>query len=377
MIETTRRMAPRIATHTTAGEPFIVVGELTAPTGLGVSAQLCYEALKASGADVIGIDLPALNRASRWWRPPTCPPRGGTLLLHVNGPFVPLALLRLPRVVVRSSHIVGVWAWELPALPDEWNVGFDFVHDIWAPSSFTAGVIATKAGGRPVHVVPHPASARHVYPPLTPEAREKKPFTVLSIFNAASSLARKNPVAAIQAFTQAFGNSPDCRLILKTDNLDDSGAPGLQLRAMVSGRENVTLIDESWPPERIDRLYAEADVVLSLHRAEGFGLSLAEAMLFGRPVIATNWSGNTDYLSSDVGCPIAYRLVSATDPQRIYDYPDLRWAEPDIQDAAAALRALYDNPKLCRQLGERAGQVARQLWSPERYVTRVRELLAP
>ena len=139
----------------------------------------------------------------------------GTILLYVNSPLVPLAMLHLGRHLTRGKHVVGCWAWELPKLPADWRHGVAFVHEIWMPSRFAAQAVASIAGGRPVRVVPYPVATRQ--PKLTPRGHgATRPFAVLSIFNIASSFARRHALAAIDAFRRAFADHLSTRLIVKT-----------------------------------------------------------------------------------------------------------------------------------------------------------------
>ena len=146
-----------------------------------------------------------------------------------------------------------------------------------------------------------PPVAIDVKPTDQVERDAARPFTVLTIFNMASSFARKNPCAAISAFRSAFGDDPHARLIIKLANM--SAYPhGLKLiQVAIADARNITLISASLEKSALNALYSEADVLISLHRSEGFGLTLAEAMLRGLPVIATNWSGNVDFLTGDPG----------------------------------------------------------------------------
>ena len=122
-------------------------------------------------------------------------------------------------------------------------------------------------------------------------------------------------------------------------------------------------------------MYAKADVLLSLHRSEGFGLTIAEAMLAGLPVIATNWSGNVDFLTKERGVPIGYRLVPSRDPQATYDHAHMHWAEPDIGEAAEALRRLRADPVAAHRLGMAAAAHARAAFGPNCYAAVLSHLL--
>jgi len=231
------------------------------------------------------------------------------------------------------------------------------------------------AGGRQDHVLDHPKN--------TPQARPKeaasvgrRPFTVLVILNIASSFERKNPCTAIKAFRQAFGDDPACRLIVKHSNA--SAYPkALQLMAEAAGgASNVVFLSEVMDAAGIDRLYAEADVVMSLHRAEGFGLVVAEAMLRGIPVVATAWSGNTDFLTHETGIPVGYNLVPAQDPQNTYEHPNMSWADANINEAAEALRTLRAQPELRLRLGQNALSHATEIFSPGWYGEKAKALLS-
>jgi glycosyltransferase involved in cell wall biosynthesis len=173
---------------------------------------------------------------------------------------------------------------------------------------------------------------------------------VLVSFNLASSFARKNPFAAVAAFRCAFGDRPDRILLLKVSHPDHAPADFARLAQMAQA-PNIRIDTRTLPPDDRHALTACADIVLSLHRGEGFGLVLAEAMLLGKPVIATGWSGNTDFMDGRNAALVGYRLVPARDDRSVYRG---LWAEPDVAEAASLLRALADDPDRRRGLGERA-----------------------
>jgi glycosyltransferase involved in cell wall biosynthesis len=204
----------------------------------------------------------------------------------------------------------------------------------------------------------------------------KRPFTVLTIFNAASSFARKNPLASIAAFRRAFGDDPSARLIIKASNLSTcpQGSDFLNQAQIFS--KNVIVVPEKLGFSEMDKLYLESDVVLALHRSEGFGLAIAEAMVRGLPVVATNWSGNVDFVNEGIGFPIPYTLVSAEDPQGSYHHPTTYWAEACVDAAAEALKTLRNDPQLRQRLGQAGAAHAAQAWSIEAYAQRVRQLLS-
>lgn len=372
-------VAPRPTSQAKPSTPLLVAGALRTMSGLGESARLCHDALAVAGRDVHGIDL-----AAALIQPVDCPEFNfvegravdgpGTLILHVNGPLVPLAMLSLGRRVVRHKYVIGYWAWELPKVPSEWRFGVPFVHEIWVPSEFVAAAVRPIADGRPVHVVPHPVALG--YPSVQrPPRVAGQPFTVLTIFNMASSFARKNPCATIQAFRMEFGDDSSVRLFVKTSHLSSFPRGVSLIKEAMGVAHNIVLVDKSLSADELNALYNEANVVMSLHRSEGFGLTIAEAMLRGLPVVATDWSGNVDFLSPETGIPIPYRLTPAEDPQGTYHHPDMAWAEPDVTAAASALRRLREDPALAARLGRNAAEFAQRAWSAENYAGAVKGLL--
>jgi len=370
--------APRPSPDADPALPLIVVGNFGSASGLGESARLCHDALKAAGFPVFGIDLTSVLMQPNDLGFDYADGRGvigrGTLIVHVNAPLVPLAMLGIGRRGLIGKHVVGYWSWELPRIPADWRHGIAFVHEVWVPSTFTAAAVKPLLAGCPVHVVPHPVALRAPRrPPRTLPA--KRCFTVLSIFNMASSFARKNPLAAIRAFRQAFGNDPECRLILKCVN-GYSFRRGLELiRHEAAGASNIIFLDKPMSACELAQLYEQADVLLSLHRSEGFGLAIAEAMMHGLPTVYTNWSGNTDFLAPEIGVPITCGLVPARDPQGTYEHPDMSWAEPDIHEAAAALKLLRCDPQRRKRLGERASAAVHDRFSAASYVGAARNIL--
>lgn len=371
LFKVTGVLAPRPAPVAPSGypEPIIVAGFLTATTGLGEWARLAYRAFAEAGHDVRGIDLgAAMMQGSEVrdfsWRDGRNAYGAGTIMLHVNAPYVPLAMRLLGRKLVQSKKIVGCWAWELPDIPPDWQQGFQYIHEIWGLSSFTADAIRRHTN-LPVKATPLP-----VPPPTLPSQDTwvwRKPlerFTVLTMFNMASGFTRKNPLGAIAAFKQAFGDDPQCHLLLKIVHPEAYPDGMRKLQDAARGAKNIEFLTTSLPSTQNAALIAECDVVMSLHRAEGFGLVPAEAMLQSKPVIATGWSGNLDFMNTDNACLISYELVPAHDPQTTYNRHDQLWAEPNIAEAASSLRHLRDNPAFGYALGQRAkASITRQLSS--------------
>lgn len=360
-------MAPKPDRHPAkALHGIAVAGELSRPTGLGEGARLMRAALDQLGIANWGQDVgDRLPGGQDTRQALEMPPPGAPIVLHENPPSLPWALLRLPRDLIRGRHVVGYWAWELPIAPPSWRIGRRFVHSVWVPSHFTADALRPMlpADGRiGLHVVPHPVA---VAPPV-PSAMDRTAFglpadalIVLVSASLASSFTRKNPLAAIAAFRAAFGDRSDRLLVLKLNHADHFPEDLTAVRAAVAGAANIRIETRILPHADRHALTACADILLSLHRSEGFGLVLAEAMLLGVPVVATGWSGNMDFMDADSAALVDFTLVGARDPRGVMQVPGAQWAEPDVASAAAQLRRLADDADARRALGARGAMMAR------------------
>jgi glycosyltransferase involved in cell wall biosynthesis len=175
-------------------------------------------------------------------------------------------------------------------------------------------------------------------------------FVFLFYFDFASYSTRKNPYAVVDAFRRAFdGRSDKVSLVVKSTGLDPHKQESVKMREALDGDPRITLIDKVISHEEIAALVNCCDSFVSLHRSEGFGRGLAEAMFLGKPVIATNYSGNTDFTREDTACLVNYALV----PVEPGDYPESKgqvWADPDIEHAAWHMRRLVEDSAAARRL---------------------------
>jgi glycosyltransferase involved in cell wall biosynthesis len=357
----TALVAPRISRAPPASSDGIaVVGEFSRATGLGEGARIMLDGIRRLGVPAWPIDVGELLPASPSDFPvpvDASPPRGAALVFHVNPPLLPLALLRLPRGLVHGRRVVGYWSWELPVVPGDWRIGRRFVHDVWVPTPFTADAVEPLLARRPL-IVPHPMG---LAPPV-PSALGRAAFglpdgvvVVLVVFNLASSFARKNPLAAITAFRAAFGERADRLLLLKIANQAHFPDDFARI-AEAASAPNIRLNTQLMPGPDLHALIGASDIVLSLHRSEGLGLVLAEAMLLGKPVITTGWSGNMAFMDATSAALVGHRLVPAEDPRQVYE--GASWAEADQAEAVEHLRRLADDAAARATLGARAREMA-------------------
>ena len=263
--------------------------------------------------------------------------------------------LRHGREAFRDRYTIGYWQWELPRWPALWDGVFDLVNEIWAPSRYTQAAFAASA---PVPVLQMPMAVD--LPRVEPQPRARFAlrdgvFQFLLVFDWHSWPGRKNPAAVIEAFRLAFPNGGEpVGLAVKMIGVEPWSPDYAAFRTLATADPRITLLSGTIDRSTLTALYLCCDAYVSLHRAEGFGLTMAEAMLMGKPVVATNWSGNTDFIDRDSGCPVDYALRPVGRGE--YPYADGQaWAEPDLRSAAEWLRWLASDWSRAAALG-RAGR---------------------
>jgi glycosyltransferase involved in cell wall biosynthesis len=346
-----------------------LIGLFGSPLGHGAAAHLCAMELRAAGVDVAEVDVSAAVGAPVEKTIADAQPNDGAAILMMNPDTAVHALARGAADLVRGRRVIGYWVWELETPPPHWRVGGGLVHEIWTPSAFSAQA-ARAAFDAPVTVVPHPAALRPP-PEMTPARRatgrlrigaSADDFVAFQSFSLASSLERKNPLGAIAAFRDAFDGDPSARLVIRMSQAERYPQAAKRLRAAVyDAGPTVMLIDAPQGLDELHALYAACDCYISLHRSEGFGLNLAEAMLAERAVIATGWSGNLDFMDEASSALVPAKLIPVRDPQRVYTVSGARWAEPDHDAAVAALRKLRDAPAARAALAKAGAEKARAL----------------
>nr|WP_221188266.1 glycosyltransferase family 4 protein [Endobacter medicaginis] len=325
-------------------------GGFSEASGLGESARLLSSACDTLGLPHHDVEI-ATGRRVRERLPAAMP-----LLLNLNPAQLGASLLGLRRDALRGRLVVGYFPCELPVPPPSWRHAMRLIHRLWCPSRFAAEAFAPWARGV-VDVVPHPVALSPPAPSTLGRAAlgwPKETVVVLVSFSLASSFERKNPLAAIAAFRQAFGARPDRLLIIKAGHAAGHDGDLARLREAAAGADNIRIDTVLRSRADAHAMTLASDIVLSLHRSEGFGLVPAEAMLLGRPVVATDWSGTTDFLDASCGVPVPFRLVPARDPRGVFEAPGACWADADVEAAAAALVMLAEDPGLRARLGAAA-----------------------
>jgi glycosyltransferase involved in cell wall biosynthesis len=343
-----------------------VVGNVTHDTGVGESARLCQRACERAGLaahliDVSSGDATPVYRAS---------------VYHVNADQLPSVYDGNPKLFQASSYNIGCWHWELPELPDSLALSAASLDEIWASSAFIQQAVSAKVTIPVVHM-PHGVEVTNIEP-CSPEELgvPRGRFTFLCMFDLASVIHRKNPLGAVEAFQRAFlPHESSAALLIKAGHAESRPGEYKELEEQLRGIPNVYLTDRMLSRAQTNGLIATCHGVLSLHRAEGFGLILAEAMYLGKPVIATGWSGNMDFMNSWNSCPVRYEIVAL---DRNYGtYPaGQHWAEPDVDHASHLLRRVFEDEVFRSKIGVRGRETIRSQFSPEAAGQRYRQRLA-
>ncbi len=262
-----------------------------------------------------------------------------------------------------GRYNVAVWYWELGRFPEEWHDRFAEYDEVWAGSSFGVNALAPISPVPVVRVPPligvGPGGSRARGRRALQATRDELVF--LYVFDFHSSFERKNPLAAIDAFRSAFAPSEPARLVIKCVNEAASPSDFEAMVARAEGRR-VAIHTGYWHPREMRDLTAACDAYVSLHRSEGLGLTIAEAMLLGKPAIATAWSANTDFMDVSNSFPVRYELVALPRDFGPYRAGEV-WADPSVEHAAAMMRFVFEHRGAAAAIAERGRRDARAYFS--------------
>ncbi|HEX2770782.1 MAG TPA: glycosyltransferase, partial [Geobacteraceae bacterium] len=298
-------------------------------------------------------------------------------LVHVNADLTEAVTGTMDAGFFADHYNIGLWVWELERFPEQWHRHFERYHEIWVPSEFCRQAVAAVSPV-PVVTMPHPIVLDKGK--ATPNRKQftlpGDDFVFLFVFDYLSVFQRKNPLAVVEAFKSAFSRQDKATLVIKCINAHYSQDMARLLEESAKGGK-IRFINRHLDNDEMLSLMASADSFVSLHRSEGFGLGIAQAMYLGKPVIATAYSGNMDFMTGENSFPVNYRLVELENDYGPYAKGNF-WAEPDLKHAAELMRLLFDRRDLAIDRGEIAARDIIEKLNPEtigaRVEQRVREI---
>ena len=343
-----------------------VAGYFESEKGVGEAARASVRALKAVPIPHV---LNNVTDSGSWNRERSSSNYGDANphpvnLLHVNADQVPMVASQLGDAYFRGRYNIGYWFWELSHFPEEWSSSFEYFDEVWVGSNFVLDAISRVS---PIPVVRMPLALRERADKVGRGDRSNlglsaESFVFVFMFDFHSFIARKNPLGLIEAFKMAFSDEDDVWLILKSAHSGTNAADFEAVKAAATGAK-IKLVDTVLSEGETTALLSMCDCYVSLHRSEGFGLPIAEAMSLGKPVIVTAYSGNMDFTTPSNSLLVKYRLVELD-----LDYGPYKkgsfWADPNLDHAAELMRYAYENRDASNAVGRRAREDVLQLFHP-------------
>ncbi len=332
-----------------------IAGYLKGELGLGQSARLIYQSALQTKFPVSSLNS---NRSQSRQNEKITEVKSDEIfpfiVAVVNADHFEFWVNDFGRENLKNSTIIGVWAWETEDFPQEMHQAFEYVDEIWAVSEFVKSAIKMHTT-KPVKVFPTP-----IISPQKIEKLERSSIGIpegkaynLFIFDYMSIFNRKNPLAIVQAHINAFPNEDGPLLLIKSTNGHKDSDNREKLRFATRNRSDIILFEDYLSREQLSALINECETYISLHRSEGYGLTMAEAMSLGKPVVATGYSGNLDFMNTKNSVLVPYKKVLIGEGSFPYK-PNSAWAEPDLNFASKKILELSKDAELRRTLGEAA-----------------------
>lgn len=352
-----------------------IFGYMRGEFGLGESARAYARAMIEEGIPValndVDLDLPHSSNDDSLDIYLSKEAPHPVSIVFVNPDYLGGALSKMRKTLPEGGRLIACWFWELETLPVSWLPSIHLVDEFIVSSRFIESALR-KATDKPITFAPQP-----LMPPIGAGlvrqdfGLPKNSFVFLCSFDFNSWIERKNPFAVIEAFKQAFPPSEEgvC-LLIKTSNGFRNPDGLTRLLCAVKDDPRIVVRDDVITRYQLHDLQRCCDAYVSLHRAEGFGLGLAECMALGKPVIGTAWSGNLDFMDRQNSCLVDCALVPVEDGQ--YDGAEgAVWAAPNVTQAAAAMRGLVDDPGRAEEMGRSAARTIRTLLAPDLAAKRI------
>jgi glycosyltransferase involved in cell wall biosynthesis len=368
-----------------------IIGPFAKASGLGQACRLSADTLRAAGFSVncvdFGLDNPALEGYSTKAEYDELS-YARINLIHLNAESIPLAFAYLPDVFTNSYNL-GYFFWELDSPAACHYLALKLLDEVWVSSKYTREIyvphtqIPVTNVGMTIETLKNldkQSCRRYVENVLNLKHNE---VVFLTIFDSFSFVQRKNPIAVVRSFQQAFTNNESVRLVIKTQNrfyVEDPVQIKIwsELDSLIAGDTRIKVINQTIQYDDLLRLKCGCDVYVSLHRSEGWGFGMIEAMNLHVPVICTAYSGNMDFCTTETAWLVDYTLIPLKHDDYIFVVPGQQWAEPSIDTAAKYMQEAYLHPELRTLKAKSAYKYIQQNFSltaiAQRYATRVKQI---
>lgn len=360
-----------------------LIGYIRSEHGVGEAARLTANCLEASNINWTAYDYEVGNPCSKndntYQHKIKQFIKYDISIININADQFPVLRNNTPSDLW-DTYKIGIWYWELPEFPDKWCKAFMDVDEIWAPTQFIADCLKKVSTPPPCPIYHMPPGIDYNLPDLTNYTREyfglpKDSFLFLNMFDIYSFSGRKNPEAAVAAFKTAF--SPDdmsVGLVLKINNSSYEDAVKEKLENLIGEYKNIYILAKTLPRAAVNGLINICDAAVSLHRSEGLGLLCEEAMYYGKPVIATGWSGNMDFMTNKNSCLVNYKLIPIGSDIGPYESWQT-WADPSVSDAATYMKRLASDTDYYKKISIAARETIHMQFSPEQCSQKMKERL--
>lgn len=333
-----------------------LIGDISAETGLGQSMRILAAILEQGNIPFcvkqVNLHGELEHNDTAWRHKQEEQPQYSINLIHSIPETWAVDYCGMEKGILDGRYNIAYWLWELKDFPKRWLPCIDTVDEIWTPSEFISESIRKKTD-KPVITVPYSIDIQRegLYKRKYFGLPENK-FLFLTMYDFISISERKNPQAVVDAYVKAFPVEDEhVGLVIKVNHVQEDKLLALQKK--LQDYKNVYFITRNLMRKEVDSLLNTADALVSLHRSEGFGLPVAEAMALGKPVITTNWSATTEFADETCACPVNYRLIELEKTIGPYEKGNY-WADADTAHAAEYMRRLLNDKEYREEIGRNA-----------------------
>lgn len=265
----------------------------------------------------------------------------------------------------KNKYNIAFWAWELENFPEESKIFFTLFNEIWVPSNFCTEAIS-KVSPVPVIKIMHAIDIEKPRFNRVDFGLPEEKFIFLTMFDYYSSMTRKNPIGSIDAYEKTFGiNNKDVLLVIKSSLSKEFPKEKKELTDRIGDNRSIIIIEEILEENKLFSLINCCDCFVSLHRSEGFGLTMAEAMFLGKPVIGTAYSANIEFMTINNSFLVKYEMIDTGDNYLFVGGKSV-WADPDISHAAELMKFVVENPEEANKIAKKGQYFVKQNLNPKK-----------